>query len=107
MAAQRRSASLAAGTVIGRYRIDEFIGAGGMGEVYAATDTSLNRRVALKLLPGENHADPARRERFLREPRAASALNHPAVVSVYDAGVADGQLFIAMELLDGEPLSVW
>ena len=107
MAAQRRSASLAGGTVIGRYRIGEFIGAGGMGEVYAATDLSLDRRVALKLLPGDSHADPARRERFLREARAASALNHPAVVSVYDAGVADGQLFIAMELLDGEPLSVW
>src|SRR5215212_7163196 len=103
---------LPAGTRVGRYRIESLLGAGGMGEVYDAIDTSLGRRVALKLLPADMAGDPARVERFLREAQAASALDHPAIVTVYDAGSAavegGGEVsFLAMERLDGEPLSAW
>ncbi|MBK5259333.1 MAG: serine/threonine-protein kinase [Thermoanaerobaculia bacterium] len=101
------SPAIDAGTAIGRYRIRSFIASGGMGEVYAAIDESLGREVALKLLPAGSQSDAVRIERFLREAQASSALNHPAIVSVYDAGVAGGHCFIAMELIDGQPLSKW
>ncbi len=107
MIAEPVNPAVAAGTTIGRYRIRSFIASGGMGEVYAATDESLGREVALKLLPAGSQSDAVRIERFLREAQASSALNHPAIVSVYDAGVAGGHCFIAMELVDGQPLSKW
>jgi serine/threonine protein kinase len=100
-----QSGALRSGTRVGRYEVESFLGAGGMGEVYAARDTSLGRRIALKVLPAD--CDRDRIARFIREAQASSSLNHPAIVSVHDAGVADGIQFLAMELVDGQPLSVW
>lgn len=88
-----------------RYRILRELGRGGMGVVHEALDTTLGRRVALKLLPPERVADDERRERFLREARAASALNHPGIVTVHDLGSAEGLDFIVMELVEGETLA--
>lgn len=99
------SGALSPGTRIGRYEVESFLGAGGMGEVYVARDTTLGRRIALKVLPSGCERD--RIARFIREAQASSALNHPAIVSVHDAGSADGIQFLAMELIDGEPLSSW
>jgi Tol biopolymer transport system component/tRNA A-37 threonylcarbamoyl transferase component Bud32 len=93
------------GTRIGRYEIESFVGAGGMGEVYVGHDATLGRRVAIKILPPG--CDAERVSRFLREARAASALNHPNIVSVHDAGSADGLHYLAMELIEGVPLSQW
>ena len=102
-----RSGSVPAGTRVGRYEIVSLLGAGGMGEVYAARDGNLGRQVALKILPPQRTKDPDRVARFVREAHASSALNHPAIVSVHDAG-SDGDVhFLAMELIDGEPLSEW
>jgi Tol biopolymer transport system component/predicted Ser/Thr protein kinase len=100
-----RNGALTAGTRIGRYEVQSLLGAGGMGEVYIARDTVLGRLVALKVLPSD--CDPQRVARFVREAQASSALNHPAIVSVHDAGSADGIRFLAMELIDGESLSEW
>jgi TolB-like protein/predicted Ser/Thr protein kinase len=100
-----QSGALSPGTCIGRYEVESFLGAGGMGEVYVARDTTLGRRIALKVLP--SGCERGRIERFIREAQASSALNHPAIVSVHDAGSADGIQFLAMELIDGEPLSSW
>src|SRR5947208_2150684 len=96
---------LAVGSRLGAYEIVERIGAGGMGEVYRARDTRLHREVALKILPRALVADPARRERFVQEARAASALEHPHIAVIHEIGDADGVTFIAMELVRGEPLS--
>jgi serine/threonine protein kinase/tetratricopeptide (TPR) repeat protein len=93
---------LAAGTRLGPYEIQSALGAGGMGEVYRARDTRLERIVAVKVLPDRFSASPQTLERFQREARAASALNHPNVCTIYDVG-ADPP-FIAMELLEGETL---
>jgi len=102
-----RIGSVPAGTRVGRYEIVSLLGAGGMGEVYAALDPNLGRRVALKILPPHRTKDPDRVARFVREAHASSALNHPSIVSVHDAG-SDGNVhFLAMELIDGEPLSDW
>jgi eukaryotic-like serine/threonine-protein kinase len=99
--------SVPAGTRVGRYEIVSLLRRGGMGEVYTAEDSSLGRRVALKILPKERTKDPDRVARFVREARASSTLNHPSIVAVHDAG-ADGDVhFLAMELIDGEPLSEW
>jgi Tol biopolymer transport system component/tRNA A-37 threonylcarbamoyl transferase component Bud32 len=95
------------GRTIGRFVVEELIGAGGMGEVYAARDTVLDRRVALKIVPESLATNHDRVERFMREARAASSLNHPAIVTVYDSGVADGIPYLAMELIDGETLTQW
>ena len=101
------SGSVPAGTRVGRYEIEAFIRGGGMGEVYAAHDANLGRRVALKILPKNRTSDPERVARFVREARSSSTLNHPSIVSVHDAG-SDGDMhFLAMELIDGEPLSDW
>src|SRR5262245_60735238 len=93
------------GTRLGPYEIVNPLGAGGMGEVYRARDTRLHREVALKVLPPALVADSARRERFVQEARAASALEHPHIAVIHEIGDADGITFIAMELLRGEPLS--
>jgi eukaryotic-like serine/threonine-protein kinase len=93
------------GTTLGHYRIVELIGRGGMGEVYLADDTRLQRRVALKVLARELASDPDRRERFDREARAAAALNHPNIVTIHSVEEAGGVPFLTLELIDGQTLA--
>ena len=93
------------GTTIGRYRIESRIGGGAMGVVYLATDTRLERRVALKLIEPSLAADPDFRNRFEREARAAAGLDHPHVLPVYEAGEDDGQLYLAMRYVPGVDLA--
>ncbi len=93
------------GKTLSHYRIVGEIAAGGMGVVYRAEDTSLGREVALKLLHGNAQLDPAARERLVREARTASQLSHPNICTIHEVGEADGQLFIAMELVEGRPLN--
>jgi serine/threonine protein kinase/tetratricopeptide (TPR) repeat protein len=92
------------GTTLSHYRILDKLGEGGMGVVYRAQDTRLDRMVALKLLPAHLAAMPTARDRFVNEARAASSLNHPNVAIVYDVGEVEAQSFIAMELVEGETL---
>jgi serine/threonine protein kinase len=89
---------------IAHYRVVSTLGEGGMGVVYAADDERLHRRVALKMVR-DTGADPQSRERFWREARAAASVAHPNVCQLYEIGEADGELFIAMELLEGESLA--
>ena len=93
-----------AGRRISHYEILEKLGEGGMGVVYKARDSHLNRFVALKVLPPEKVADPERKRRFVQEARAASALNHPNIVTIHDIDQSDGIDFIAMEYVEGKTL---
>ena len=92
------------GTELAGYRIESLIARGGMGEVYLATQSFPERKVALKVLPPDLASDPAFRERFIRESNAAASLEHPNIVPVYAAGESDGELYIAMRYVDGEDL---
>jgi serine/threonine protein kinase len=96
---------VAAGTRVGRYRIESYLDRGGMASVYEATDLHLNRRVALKVLVAELADDIEMRERFVRESRFAASLEHPNIVPIYDAGEVEGLLYIAMRLVRGTNLA--
>jgi serine/threonine protein kinase/Tfp pilus assembly protein PilF len=96
--------SIAPGTLLGRYKIGSLIGAGGMGEVYLAEDTRLERIVALKILPDDLAADQQRMRRFIQEAKSASALNHPNIITIYEIGEAEATHFIATEFIEGETL---
>src|SRR6266542_2129692 len=102
LAAEQKQSMI--GRTLGHYRIVSLLGSGGMGEVYVANDPRLNRRVALKLLPAGFTADRERLRRFEQEARAASALNHPNILTVYEFGEHDGSPYIVSELLEGEEL---
>src|SRR5215475_794137 len=99
-----RNLALAAGTRLGPYEILAPLGAGGMGEVYRGRDTRLGREVAIKVLPAEFSADMGRLKRFENEARAASALNHPNIVTIYDIGSSDSTSWIVMERVEGTTL---
>src|SRR5438876_11515806 len=94
------------GQTLGHYRIESKLGAGGMGVVYRATDLSLNRRVAIKFLSSDL-ADEQHRRRFQQEAQAASSLNHPHILTVFEAGSIDGQQYLVTELIDGNTLREW
>ncbi len=93
------------GSEIGHYKVVRLLGKGGMGEVYLADDTKLQRQVALKILDPQVAADPDRRERFVREARAAAALNHPNIVTIHSVEEADGRVFLTLEYVEGGTLA--
>src|SRR5262245_6348053 len=96
---------LLSGTKLGPYEIQSPLGAGGMGEVYRARDTRLDRTVAIKILPDHLSSDSARRARFEREARAISGLSHPNICALFDIGNQDGTQFVVLEYLEGQTLA--
>ena len=96
---------IAPGTLLGSYRVESLIGQGGMGHVYRAVDTRLDRVVAIKTLPAHLSSDPHLRERFEREARAISSLSHPHICALFDVGREDGQAYLVMEFVEGESLA--
>ena len=96
--------SLLPNSNISHYRIVSKLGAGGMGEVYLAEDTKLDRQVALKILPPEVADDKDRMDRFVREAKSASSLNQPNIITIYEIGETEGMHFIATEYIEGETL---
>src|SRR6266481_1083436 len=96
---------LAPGTQLGPYEIQSPLGAGGMGEVYRARDTRLERTVAIKILPAHFSSDPVRKQRFEREAKTISSLNHPHICVLYDVGQQDGIDYLVMECVEGETLA--
>ncbi|HYM99580.1 MAG TPA: protein kinase, partial [Aestuariivirgaceae bacterium] len=96
--------ALEAGRKLGRYEIRSKIGAGGMGDVYLAQDTELDRTVALKILPDDVTGDEQRLHRFTQEARAVSALNHPHILTIYEIGSSENIRFIATEFIEGQTL---
>src|SRR5262247_688129 len=96
---------LAPGTRLGPYEVLAPLGAGGMGEVYRARDTRLERTVAIKILPAHLSSDPGRKQRFEREAKTVSGLNHPHICVLYDVGHQDGIDFLVMECVEGETLA--
>ena len=92
------------GARVGRDEIKSLLGAGGMGEVYLAHDSTLGRSVAIKLLPRDVAHDPDRLRRFAQEAQAASSLNHPNILTIYEVGIQDGTHFVATEFIDGDSL---
>src|SRR5213593_3742364 len=92
------------GKQIGHYQVLSLLGRGGMGEVYLAQDTRLGRKIALKLLPVQFTQDADRVRRFEQEAQAASALNHPNIITIYEIGEVDGTHFMATEFIEGETL---
>src|SRR5450631_3133845 len=98
--------ALAPATMIGVYRIEAALGEGGMGTVYRALDTKLNRPVAIKVLSNEL-ADADARRRFQREAQMASSLNHPHILTVYDVGEFEGRQYLVTEFVDGGTLNTW
>src|SRR6201993_4200312 len=96
--------ALTSGTKLGPYEIESLLGAGGMGEVYRAHDSRLNRTVAIKVLPSSFSTDRERLQRFAQEARAAAALNHPNILSIFDIGEEQGAPYIVSELLEGTTL---
>src|SRR5580692_1242551 len=92
---------------VGRYRLLRLVGRGGMGEVYAAHDPELDRRVAIKILRADARPDDIEAARLLREAQAVAKLSHPNVVAIHDVGTAAGRMFLAMELVEGETLAIW
>src|ERR1700740_693260 len=97
--------AILSGKRFGPYEILQPIGAGGMGEVYCARDTRLGRAVAIKILPPHLSSDPIRKQRFEREAKVISSLNHPHICTLYDVGQQDGVDFLVMECVEGETLS--
>src|SRR2546425_12943015 len=93
--------TIVAGTKLGRYEICSKLGAGGMGEVYLAQDTQLDRKVAIKFLPESLVADEQARKRLVREARAAAKLDHPNICAIHEVGEEDGRSFIAMQHVEG------
>src|SRR3979490_1211063 len=96
--------ALQMGSRLGPYEILSVLGTGGMGEVYRARDTRLNREVAIKVLPAAFSRDTERLRRFGQEAQPAGALNHPNILAVYDVGTHDGMFYVVSELLEGETL---
>ena len=96
---------LAPGTHLGPYEIKAPLGAGGMGEVYRARDTRLERTVAIKILPAHLSSDPVRKQRFEREAKTISSLNHPNICTLHDIGSQDGVDYLVMECVEGETLA--
>ena len=95
------------GGFVGRYRLLRLVGRGGIGEVYAAHDPELDRKVAIKILRADANPDDTGAARLLREAQAVAKLSHPNVVTIFDVGTASGRVFLTMELVEGETLAAW